>query len=142
MLKTKKGRGFTLIELMIVIAILSILVIALLPNLMAARAASKLSACQSNLKNIATALETYFVDYEKYPTTDFTVDQSSPLWQYILKNLTCPECKLEYEYKSMPPKYQIYCPTMNSTTTKKHRTQRGIVTRIYFDPDKAVVIEY
>lgn len=140
MLIIKTRSGFTLIELMIVIAVLSILMIALLPNLMAARSASKLAACQSNLKNIATALETYSTDNKIYPTGNFIVNQSSPLWQYIGKRISCPTCNLEYEYKSMPPKYQIYCPTMN--TTEKHRTKKGIITKIYFDPDEGIIIEY
>lgn len=55
-------RGFTLIELMIVIAIISILAAILIPNFMHARSESVTAACESNEKQLATAEEEYSVD--------------------------------------------------------------------------------
>jgi prepilin-type N-terminal cleavage/methylation domain-containing protein len=55
-------RGFTLIELMIVIAIISILAAILIPNFLHARSESVTSACEMNEKMIATAEEEYSVD--------------------------------------------------------------------------------
>jgi general secretion pathway protein G len=55
-------RGFTLVELMIVIAIISILAAILIPNFMHARSESVTSACEMNEKMIATAEEEYSVD--------------------------------------------------------------------------------
>ena len=61
-------RAFTLIELMIVIAIIAILAAILIPNFLHARAQSQTAACESNEKNIATAMEEYAVDHNgKYP---------------------------------------------------------------------------
>jgi prepilin-type N-terminal cleavage/methylation domain-containing protein len=55
-------RAFTLIELMIVIAIIAILAAILIPNFAHARAESQTSACEDNEKGIATAMEEYAVD--------------------------------------------------------------------------------
>src|SRR2546428_3622695 len=65
--KLRNERGFTLIELLIVVAIIAILAAILIPNFLRARAQSQVAATKGNLKNIATALESYFVDNAAYP---------------------------------------------------------------------------
>jgi prepilin-type N-terminal cleavage/methylation domain-containing protein len=66
--QVRNERGFTLIELLIVVAIIAILAAILIPNFLRARAQSQLAASKGNLKNLATALESYFVDRGNYPT--------------------------------------------------------------------------
>ncbi len=63
----RNHRGFTLIELLIVVAIIAILAAILIPNFLRARAQSQVASTKGNLKNIATALESYFVDFGRYP---------------------------------------------------------------------------
>jgi type II secretion system protein G len=67
--KLHSERGFTLIELLIVVAIIAILAAILIPNFLRARAQAQVAATKGNLKNVATAMESYFVDFAQYPQT-------------------------------------------------------------------------
>ena len=62
-------RGFTLVELMIVVAIIAILAGILIPNFQNARAQAQTSACESNIRAIATAAELYYTDNQAYPAS-------------------------------------------------------------------------
>jgi type II secretion system protein G len=70
-------RGFTLIELMIVVAIIAILAGILIPNFVNARSQAQTAACESNLRAIATALELYYADNQVYPTASGAAVQPS-----------------------------------------------------------------
>jgi type IV pilus assembly protein PilA len=67
--KMKNQKGFTLIELMIVIAIIGILAAIAIPQFSAYRRRAYNSAALSDLKNFTTAQEAYFVDNEAYCLT-------------------------------------------------------------------------
>ena len=57
-------RAFTLIELLIVVAILAAIAV---PNFLEAQIRAKTSRARSDMRTLATALETYAVDYNKHP---------------------------------------------------------------------------
>jgi len=82
---TINKRGFTLIELMIVIAIISILAAILIPNFMHARNESQTSGCEMNEKMLATAEEEYSVD-----NGGFYISLSSLTTPYLLTVPTDP----------------------------------------------------
>ncbi len=66
--------AFTLIELLIVVAIISILALIGMVNYMRAINRAETAHCASNLKTVGTALNSYFVDYNKYPYADGDAD--------------------------------------------------------------------
>lgn len=66
----KNQKGFTIIELLVVIVIIGILVALALPNLFAAQARGRDSERKNDLKNLQQRLETYFNDNGAYPGPD------------------------------------------------------------------------
>src|SRR5258707_913 len=72
--------GFSLIELLVSIAIISILLALLLPVLPAARRAGQLAKCMSNMRQISTAVLMYNTDNEGYfPGTMEEVSSAAPV---------------------------------------------------------------
>ncbi|CAM2832095.1 prepilin-type N-terminal cleavage/methylation domain-containing protein [Hathewaya histolytica] len=67
-LKSKK-KGFTLIELIVVIAILGILAAILLPRFSGFTDSAREKAAKSEAKAVYTALETYYAEKGSYPAT-------------------------------------------------------------------------
>ncbi|MEQ8171185.1 MAG: prepilin-type N-terminal cleavage/methylation domain-containing protein [Candidatus Eremiobacterota bacterium] len=58
----KKAKGFTLLEIMIVIGIMTVLMSVLIPSFQRARCQAKLAVCLETIKNTATAVETYAME--------------------------------------------------------------------------------
>ena len=62
-----RQKAFTLIELLIVVAIIAILAAIAVPNFLEAQVRSKVSRAHEDMRSIATGLESYFVDNNNYP---------------------------------------------------------------------------
>lgn len=60
-------RGFILIELLTVVAIMAIVASIIMPDFMRARAQSQVAVSESNLRHLAFALESYYIERGTYP---------------------------------------------------------------------------
>jgi type IV pilus assembly protein PilA len=65
--KHRNQKGFTLIELMIVIAIIGILAAIAIPQFASYRAKSYNTASISDSRNLRTDLEAYYAEWDSYP---------------------------------------------------------------------------
>ena len=63
-----KRPAFTLIELLIVVAIIAILAAIAVPNFLEAQTRSKVTRAKADFRTIATGMEAYAVDNNRYPT--------------------------------------------------------------------------
>jgi prepilin-type N-terminal cleavage/methylation domain-containing protein len=69
--KMRKKDGFTLMEVLVVIAIIGVLAALLLPALATARERARRTTCANNLRQFAMAYEMYAADwYEKFPASE------------------------------------------------------------------------
>ena len=76
-----RRNGFTLIELMVVIAIIALLIAILLPSLQAARAHTKAVVCSSNLHHVSLAMANYlFGSKGTYPVSYAYPDNVEGQW--------------------------------------------------------------
>lgn len=65
--RTKGDKGFTLIELIVVIAVLGVLATLIIPKLVEVPSKAKETADVANKKIIRNALERYYLEQGKYP---------------------------------------------------------------------------
>src|SRR5262245_52054152 len=68
-MRFRDPRGFTLIELLIVVAIIGIIAAIAIPNLLNAIDRGKQKRTMADIRSIGTAIESYAVDTNQYPTS-------------------------------------------------------------------------
>ena len=85
--RTYRRRGFTLIEIVIVIAIIGIVAGIAIPNFMRARSEAQLSGCVQNLKTIKTAREMYLI---RHPATAELTIENLVEGEYLKEEPKCP----------------------------------------------------
>lgn len=133
----RTSKGFTLIELMIVIAIIAVLAAILVPNFMRARAQSQLAACEGNLKNSGTAVAMYGTDNNgNAPGANASVSGSfgagsaatllSPT--YLQTFPTCPGNGSLYSYSAT--NYTSYTISQQTSGVNPHANVLGTNTKV------------
>lgn len=77
---SESQKGFTLIEMLVVISILTMLIGILAPSLKRVREQSKDSLCRNNLHSIYLATTTYMHDFDQFP--ELNNEPKDGAWQY------------------------------------------------------------
>jgi prepilin-type N-terminal cleavage/methylation domain-containing protein len=109
-------RGFTLLELLIVVAIIAILVAIAVPNFLEASERALRAADCANLKAIATGLQCYYIDYAKLPPADAEAGPYSSISSTKIKIAPADGGSLDgvpwilYERKYIGKWETLFCP--------------------------------
>ena len=130
---SSKFRGFTLIEILVVIAIIGVLVGLLLPAVQAAREAARRAQCVNNLKQIGVALHSYDSGFQSLPPgyistfSNGGID-SGPGWGWA--SMLLPNLEQVPAYSSINFNLAIEVPA--------NRTARSVMMQVFLCPSDSV----
>lgn len=101
-------RGFTLIEVMVVVVIIGLLAAIVAPNLIGNIDTAAAIRARGDIRSIETALQLYRLDNFRYPTTDQGLralvsnpgEAIAPNWKPYLSTLPSDPWSNPYEYRS------------------------------------------
>jgi len=85
--RTSRKSGFTLVEIMIVVAIIGLLAAIAIPNFVRARASSQANACINNLRQIDGATQQWALENKAGPSATVSFGNIKP---YLKNSITCP----------------------------------------------------
>lgn len=105
----RRARGFTLVELMVVIVILGGLIAIVGPRVFRALARSDVSRAETQMANFETAINMYYLEHRKLPTSLEALTEVDPkLGEPFMERIPLDPWGGAYDYKILSAKkYQI-----------------------------------
>jgi prepilin-type N-terminal cleavage/methylation domain-containing protein len=103
MIIRKNTKGFTLVEIMIVVAIIGLLAAIAVPNFVQARTQTRKNGCINNLRQIDQAKQTWAIDNNK---TDTDTPQATDVDTYLKGGTAAVWCPLD-DQKTFATSYTI-----------------------------------
>jgi type II secretion system protein G len=117
--KMLRKKGFTLVEIMIVVAIIGLLAAIAIPNFMGARTSARTQACIANLKQIQGAIQIYALDNNLSDTaTAPTAAALAATGGYLKKEPICPSGTTSYATTTVSA--DPTCPNVAVSGCDKH----------------------
>lgn len=105
--RNRRARGFTLIELMVVLAIIGVLAALIVPNVIGRADDARVTAARTDVGNLMQALKLYKLDNLRYPTSEQglqalvarpTSEPVPPNWKAYLDKLPNDPWGRPYQY--------------------------------------------
>lgn len=124
-------RAFTLIELLIVVAIIAILAAIAVPNFLEAQTRAKVSRTQSDLRTLAIGIEAYTIDYNK--PMPWWVTVSGKIGERQIHLITSP---VAYVTSIADDIFQVKEPQLTPNPNKNFTAFFGKVPRYFLYTDR------
>ncbi len=124
---SNRRRGFTLVEILVVLAIICALAALLFPIFSSVRRNARLTSCASNLHQITAGLHMYQQDWDRLPADIRTLSQpSTPSW-VPLKPYLNDKAVLQCPYSEMPQPHQYVYRTGPNTSVLNPESSTVVV---------------